>query len=130
MIKPINDAYGTILYVKQQGEVSLENMRLGISFLRSNKDLPKNLRILEDSSDVKVTFTIKEIDFLVEALNETIQNFISVKHAVILNSPVNTVFAMILESKKLVKNYELGVFSSFSAALTWLGSDLNSVPSE
>jgi hypothetical protein len=130
MIKPINDASGTIIFVKQHGVVTLENMRLGISFLRDNKDLPKNLRILEDSTDVKVTFSIKEIDFLVEALNETTQNFSTVKHAVILNSPVNTVFAMILASKKLVKNYELSVFSSVSAALAWLGSDLKSVPTE
>ena len=43
MIKPLNDASGTIIFVKQHGVVTLENMRLGISFLRDNKDLPKKI---------------------------------------------------------------------------------------
>jgi hypothetical protein len=130
MIKPINDANGTIIYVKQEGIVHIENMMLGISFLRDNKFLPKNLRILEDSTNVEITFTIKDVKLLVEALNEATQSFNSVKHAVILNSPKNTVFAMILTSKKLMKNYELNVFSSVSAALSWLGSDLTTLPTD
>lgn len=119
------DDKGLFLFVKSKALVSLEDMLNGISYLENDKNLPRDLRILEDASQVEVSFNISDLTLIAEKMKEAAQAYNSIKHAVIHDSPKNTAFAYIVENKQDASNYFLSVFSTEKAALEWLNSYTN-----
>lgn len=113
---------GFILETKQEGKVYLEDMLKGLQMIKESVQLPRNLKILEDSRQAQVMFGVKDLEFLLDSLDEAAANYESIKHAVLLNNPLSTVFAMLINSKKLTNHYELKVFTTREAALAWLNS--------
>ncbi len=122
MIEAMVDKDGLILYVKSQTVVKLENMLNGLEYLHNDATLPRDLRILEDATKVEVNFNISDIDILLEKMHEVAQEYNSILHAVIHDSPKNTAFAMIIEQNKVIDNYLLKVFSTEQGALQWLSN--------
>lgn len=123
-IKLLNDNNGPLIFALQSGQISIEAMERGLAYINNDQELPRNLRILEDSRNVTITFTKKDMKPLLTAINKTATKYEVIRHAVILDSPVNTVFALIFRSKQLASNYLLEVFSTTGAALKWLNSNL------
>ncbi len=130
MIKLINDNYGVVIYARQEGSISIEQMLDGLRFMAENTSLPRQLRIIEDSRKAKITFTHNDIELIVNAINEMMVKYESVRHAVLLDSPINTVFAMLFNTKRLSVAYRLEVFASVERALSWLNTDLKSLPED
>lgn len=128
MIKLINDNDGVLVYARQEGSVSIDQMLDGLRFMAKNTSLPRQLRIIEDSRKAKVTFSHNDIEQLVNAINELMIHYEGVRHAVVLDSPINTVFAMLFNTKRLSVAYRLEVFASVEAALAWLNSNLKTLP--
>ncbi len=62
MIKLINDNYGVVIYARQEGSISIEQMLDGLRFMAENTSLPRQLRIIEDSRKAKITFTHNDIE--------------------------------------------------------------------
>lgn len=128
MIKLINDNDSVLVYARQEGSVSIDQMLDGLRFMAENTSLPRQLRIIEDSRKAKVTFSHNDIEQLVNAINELMIHYEGVRHAVVLDSPINTVFAMLFNTKRLSVAYRLEVFASVEAALAWLNSNLKTLP--
>jgi len=80
------------------------------------------LRIFEDATNSKITFSVNEIDILVKNMNETVQKFEMIKHAVVHDSPDNTALTILIEQSNINKNYVVQIFSTKEGALDWLNS--------
>ena len=113
---------GSLLQTKQEGKVYLEDMLKGLQLIKASTQLPRNLKILEDSRQAQVMFSVKDLEFLLDNLDEAAANYESIKHAVLLTNPLSTVFAMLINSKKYTNHYELKVFTTREAAISWLNS--------
>ncbi len=124
MIEKKTDSKGLLIVAQQRGLKNIEDMINAMNYLIAATDLPEQLRILEVSTDVEVTFSIESIDILADVCKEATKKYKNIQHAVVLNSPVNTVLALLMSHKKLPKEYQLQVFSTRAAALLWLQSDL------
>lgn len=95
-------------------------MIVGVNYLLSNDCLPQKIRILEDARDSVITFSTTDIDRLTEKMQEVSKKHMSIQHAVIHNSPINTAFALLIADTKNNAKYQLQVFSTIESANSWL----------
>ncbi len=110
---------GTILDVKSKANISFIDMLNGIEYLNNDK-LSRELRIIESATDSLVSFTIDDIDILINEMYNIAKKYTFIRHAVIHNSPKNTAFAMLMKNNTMNSNYVLEVFSTRKSALKWL----------
>ena len=122
MIDKKVDKEGVILHVKSNVIVKLENMLIGLEYLKKDKTLPRNLRIFEDATNSEVAFNKNDIDILIKKMHEVVQEYNTIRHAVLHDSPKGTAFAMLIERNKIDTNYMLKSFSTTNAASVWLNS--------
>lgn len=91
-----------------------------IKSLISIKNLPENLRIMQDFTKAHYGFEISDLDDIANTAKNHAKEFKTIKVASIHNKSVETafsiIFAKLLESKNL--NYK--VFSTFEVARKWL----------
>lgn len=111
-----------IFYTKTNGSVGLEDMFAGIEMIKKAKHFPRNLKILENSSETRVSFTVQDLPAIVERLMTLNEVYESIRHAVIHNDPVKTALAMLIQSHHKLSNYELQVFTTEKAAIRWLNN--------
>jgi len=109
-----------ILETKSTSPVSLEDMLAGITFLATNPDLPRKLKILEDARGSKVVFSVDQLEVIGSKLLELIPLYDNIRHAVIHDSPINTVYAMLIARKFSHKKHQLEIFATREAAIKWL----------
>ena len=108
------------LYITLSGTFGIEHMFKEIDSLANDNSLPRNLKILEDASNLSVTFTEEEIQSIIERLKSHLFKFNSIQHAVVHLDPVNTAFAILVSERLSGDNYILKVFSDEEYALHWL----------
>jgi hypothetical protein len=82
------------------------------------------LKILEDAQEAIATFQTNEINMLAEKLDIALENYSSVRHAVVHKNHLNTAFAILISNKIKNNKYTLKVFSSVKAAKAWLVMEL------
>jgi hypothetical protein len=109
-----------ILYTRSADNTNLDDMLRGIGGLMSNSALPRNLRILEDGRGIHITFPVKDIAVLVDRLSSALDEYSSIRHAVIHDDPINTAFAVLIGLQVKHEKYELKVFSTYAAARNWV----------
>lgn len=109
-----------ILETKSAPTISLEDMLAGIDFLATNPELPRRLKILEDARGSKVDFSVDQIEIIGSKLLELIPLYDNIRHAVIHDSPINTVYAMLLGRKYKHEKHQLEIFATREAAIKWL----------
>ena len=110
-----------ILHITVSGTFGIEHMFKEIDSFANDNSLPRELKILEDARNLKVTFTEEEIQLLIERLKSHLFKFKSIRHALVHLDPVNTAFAMMVSERLSSNNYLLKVFSDEEYALHWLG---------
>jgi hypothetical protein len=122
MIEIRTDDKGLLLFAKDDAIVSLKDMLYGLDYLEMNDSLPRNLRLLEDSTNVTVTFVVNDLDKILKRIHEVSEKYESIRHAVLHDSPVNTAYAFMMEKYIRDNRYKLKVFSTMSAAMAWLNT--------
>lgn len=123
MIKIVEDSKGVVIMVKSAPVVSFQDMLDGLNFLKTNEELPREIRIVEDAIGSQADFTILELQTLTEKLDEVSERYRKIKHAVVHDDPLNTAFALIIQRRKLSSNYQLNVFSTLEQAYKWIDFD-------
>ena len=109
-----------VLSIKVSGIVSFEDMTGSLNLLCENDMLSRNLKILEDAREARITFTEKQIPALIEMVRKVEKKYESIHHAVIHTDPINTALALLMNRHLGPGAYELEVFSTESGARLWL----------
>ena len=120
MVEKRFDKEKKILYVTSIGKIQAAGMMKGVEFLKKAQGLPENLKILEDATEAKVVYSHEELEQVMRSLEKAIDKFKAIWHAVVLNDPTNTAFAILAGLMLTNQNYSLKVFSTRSAAEHWL----------
>ncbi len=120
MITPGFNVDSQLLETKSPVVVSLQDMFDSIEFMANNHELPRNLKILEDACGTQVTFTAQELKLIGDKLMILTPRFDTIHHAVVHDSPINTVYGMMLSKNYLPKNYILEIFATREAGFNWL----------
>lgn len=122
MLNPGFNAESGIFYTRTSGSIGLEDMYAGIEMIKNADHFPRNLKILENSTETRVTFTVQELPVIVERLMTLNEVYESIRHAVIHNDPVKTALALLIQKHHTLSNYELQVFATETAAIHWLNN--------
>jgi hypothetical protein len=109
-----------ILYTYSSNVTTLEHMLQGIDGIISNKELPRELKILEDGRGAQVTFPPKDLSILVDKLELALLQYLSLRQAVVHDDPRNTALAVLINRHMKNEKYVLEVFSTIEAARLWL----------
>jgi len=113
-----------ILEVTYQGQINAEDILKFSSFISTNKELPRKLKILTDATDAHYNFSHSTADELISYLKQNLKNYHSIMDAFIHSKPKETAYSQLLEIEKNYDNYAHKVFATKEAALHWLMVDL------
>ena len=109
------------LETKIEGPTNLtEIVELAKNTLGS-KSYPRELKVLDDERNAEYLFTTEDLNKIWDAVLENIDNFTSIKHALLADSPKETAITYLfsqMASKN--KKYKLNVFSTPAKAIDWL----------
>lgn len=109
-----------IVHIKNTGLCFLTDMINFFEYIENAANLPKNLKILEDSVKAEISLTIRDIEILVNKISELSQHYNSIKHAAVITNRKGVAYSIIL-SEKLNKNkYFIKAFSTKTTAKRWL----------
>ncbi len=109
-----------ILYSEVRGKVDFKSMIEKAESLGKMTGLPKKLKILEDAWGAVPSFKISDIPFLVRNLESQLDQFDSVRHAVLHSDPTGTAFTLMADHFRKSHKYRIRVFSTITAAKEWL----------
>ena len=109
-----------ILEVQYIGEIHLKDMMDYGEMIRNSEVLPRNLKILTDATKAEYKFTVAELKIVLQAMEEQIKPYNSVKTAVIQQKPRETAISFLVDGNEPIQNYQHKVFSTRKAALHWL----------
>ena len=118
-----SDSKGDYFYRKSKPVITLNDMIETVDYFDKGENFPMNLRILEDTRDVSIKFSIQEIPAIIKKANLVAQKYEYVRHAIIYNSPVYTAYGLLAERLVSNKRYFIKAFSSLKAAQEWLEID-------
>ncbi|MBN2669535.1 MAG: hypothetical protein JXR60_09930 [Bacteroidales bacterium] len=108
------------LEVKLKGEVTFQDYVSLMSKVKFDEHLPKHLRVLGIDDGVSLKFGPSDALLLSKMRDETVSKFLSVKHAFLVEDPLNTALAVLTTSAMKSENYHVEIFSSRIAAEQWL----------
>ncbi len=120
MINLSFDYQENILNVKPLGSINLVDILNGYENLINNKSLPKELKILVDYRETVINISEDELPFIIEKVEILLENFISIKQAIIHDNPKSTAFAMLISLHIKSEKYRLQIFSTIESAKRWL----------
>ena len=109
-----------VLEVIYKGDISAEDIIKHSLFVANNKNFPRILKIITDSTNAHYTFSPAIIKKLLKYVEESLRNYEFIKDAFIHSNPVETAYSHLLEIEQNHDNYSHRIFSTKKAAIHWL----------
>lgn len=109
-----------ILEVKYIGKVSLQEIVDYISVTKTTSEYPRTLKILTDATKANMLFSPDDVQTIVDANNESLQNYDYIIDAIIVTNPNETALSLFFKLLSENKKYKFKVFSDTQAATIWL----------
>ena len=109
-----------ILVTRFEGEIFLKEIIDYINVTKINKDYPRELRILTDSSKSNMLLSAEDLPMIVEENNNALKEYTYIVDAIVLGNPHDTAISYLYKEISKNKNYFFKLFSSNEAAIQWL----------
>lgn len=109
-----------ILRVRYPGMLTKEEIIAHYDELKTNTSFHRNIRILIDCRDSTFVVKPEEVPELIAAAKESVSEYDSVKEAMMVIDPYETVIVTLFEKGINFPNYWFKVFYTEEAALNWL----------
>jgi hypothetical protein len=109
-----------ILRVRYPGMLTKEEIVAHYNELRTNRSFHRNIRILIDCRDSTFTVKPEEVPELTAAAKKAVREYDSVKEAIMVTNPYETVIVILFEKGINIPNYRFKIFYTEQAALNWL----------
>lgn len=116
----LHDEELKILRVRYPGMLTKEEIIAHYDELRTNSSFHRNIRILIDCRNSTFTVKPEEVPELTAAARDAVRKFDSVKEAMMVTDPYETVIVTLFEKGINIPNYRFRVFYTEEAALNWL----------
>ena len=102
------------------GPVTADEIIDYINATKENASYPRYLKILTDGTEAIMTFTAEALPLIVEANNQSLENYDAIIDAIVLDSGRETALSEFYEQLSKAPKYRFRVFSTREAAITWL----------
>lgn len=109
-----------ILEANYIGEVTCDEVINYIQTTKNNHQLPRVLKIISDTRNGLFNFSISDLDTIVDANNQSLENYDTIIDAIIVDNPKNTVLTVLFKQLANTKKYKFEIFATRDAALNWL----------
>jgi len=109
-----------ILEANYIGEVTCDEVINYIHTTKNNHQLPRVLKIISDTRNGFFNFSISDLDAIVDANNQSLENYDTIIDAIIVDNPKNTVLTVLFKQLANTKKYKFEIFATRDAALNWL----------
>lgn len=109
-----------ILEANYIGEVNCDEVINYIQTTKNNHQLPRVLKIISDTRNGLFNFSISDLDTIVDANNQSLENYDTIIDAIIVDNPKNTVLTVLFKQLANTKKYKFEIFATKDAALNWL----------
>jgi len=109
-----------ILRVRYPGMLTKEEVIGHYNELGNSKTFHRNIRILIDCKDSNFTIKPEEVPELLAAARSAVTKYKTVKEAMMVTDPYETVIVTLFEKGIDLPNYQFKVFYTEQAALRWL----------
>lgn len=109
-----------ILEANYIGEVTCDEVINYIQTTKNNHQLPRVLKIISDTRNGLFNFSISDLDTIVDANNQSLENYDTIIDAIIVDNPKNTVLTVLFKQLANTKKYKFEIFATKDAALNWL----------
>lgn len=111
-----------ILKSRFEGEVSLQEILDYIIATKENKIYPRRLKIITDASHANFTFSINDLNAIVDENEKSLEKYDSITDAIIVSDPNTTALSMLFQELEKNEKYTFNIFSTKKASLKWLKS--------
>ena len=110
-----------IVTIIENGELEIEKMETLLNTVSSNEvDNKKSIKVLYDLRKAKVLVKNNYHINMTQITNQYSKYFDSIKTALLVDDPIQTVFAILYSEAKAMPNVKREVFSTSMAAKRWL----------
>ena len=119
MGRPLNRSFETGSS-RFEGDVFLKEIIDYINTTKSNKEYPRELRIITDSRKSTMLIMPDDLQQIVTANIESLQEYTYIIDAIVLDNPNDTALSYLYKEISKSKNYFFKLFSTNKAAIEWL----------
>jgi hypothetical protein len=116
-----NDELG-VLHTKTGGELSIEEILGHYDEIRQNETYPRDLKVMIDCRSTRLAVKLDDVTRIVEAAKSTIPKYKSLREAIVITAPYETVVATLFEQNARFEHYHFRLFNSENDALRWLNA--------
>ncbi len=116
-----NDEIG-VLQTRTGGDLSIEEILGHYEEIRQNETYPRDLKVVIDCRSTRLAVKLDDITHIVKAAGNTIPRYESLREAILVTAPYETVVATLFEQNARFENYHFRLFHSENEALQWLNA--------
>jgi len=109
-----------ILHSFYEGDITREDLIKYIDSTRINKDYPRKLKILTDSTNANMLLSKDDLKLVVDSNLSSLEQYDFIYDAIITVNPKETAFSMWFKKMSATNKYKFEVFSTVEAARKWL----------
>lgn len=122
MVKEKFNTTTNILETTYVGNINLSEVVNYIIATKNNKQYPRVLKIISDARNAEFNFSIEDLSIIMEENYKSLENYIGIIDAIIVDNPKNTVLTVLYQELVKTKKYKFEIFATKNAALTWLNN--------
>lgn len=105
-----------------KGKVKLQEIVDFMEATKNNRIFPRSLKILTDTTNAEFDMTTFDLNKIVEANNQSLEQYDYIIDAIVLENPKETALSILYQEMAANKKYVFQVFSTREAAKSWLES--------
>lgn len=116
-----------VLNCTMVGTITVDEVVVFIESIIKADYLLADLNMIIDMLDCEVLFQLNQLQKIADVNNRLLDRYLSVKHAIVLDKPLDTAMAYYYKQLSMQGNYMLELFTTIEAANKWMGvSELSS----
>lgn len=110
-----------IVYVKRQGEITLNDLKNYVYNIYNDFKSHKRIFILTEIIDTELRFKLTDYPMLITEISKHLHYIEKFRDAFVTTKPLSTAYSVAFERKsKSISNYSFKTFSEFNYAKAWL----------
>ena len=110
-----------VLNCTMKGTVTVDEVVVFIESIIKDDFLLADLNMIINMLECEVAFEFNQLQKIADANNRLLDRYLSIRHAVVLDKPLDTAMAYYYKQLSLQRNYSMEIFTTVHAARTWLG---------
>lgn len=119
VVSEFNNQTG-VLESKFTGKLSLKEVLDYIIATKNNREYPRDLKIITDSSQAIFDFSFSDLQSIVIENEKSLEQYDSITDAIIVSNPNTTALSMLYQELEKSKKYRFNIFATKKASLGWL----------